>query len=48
MTTTRENTKFLERDNTTSLQYDNVEDIGEINNSLMIEAEVKKTIKLNN
>ena len=30
----------MKRDNTTSLQSDNVEDIGEINNSLMIESGV--------
>ena len=32
----------LKRYNNTSLQSDNVVDIGEINNSLMIEAEVTK------
>ena len=35
---------MLTRDNTTSTQSDNVEDIGKINNSLMIEAGVKKMI----
>ena len=33
------------RDNTTSPQSDNVEDIGEINNSQMIEAVVKKIVQ---
>ena len=33
---------MLTRDNTTSLQYDNVEYIGEINNSPMIEVGVTK------
>ena len=35
---------YLTRDNTTSLYSDNVEDIGEINSSLMIEAGVMKII----
>ena len=41
----KENIKSLIRDNTTSPQSDNVEDIGEINNSIMIEARVTKKIK---
>ena len=32
----RVNITFLTRDHSTSLQYDNVEDIGEINNALMV------------
>ena len=45
----KENIKSLTRDNKTLLQYDNVEDIGEIKNSLMIEAGVtKKNEKLEN
>ena len=32
----------LTRDNTTSIHSDNVEDIGEINNTLMVEASVTK------
>ena len=41
----KENIKSLIRDNTTSPQSDNVEDICEINNSIMIEARVTKKIK---
>ena len=40
-----ENITLLTRDNTTSLQPDNVEYIGEINNSLMIEAGVTKKLE---
>ena len=32
----------MTRDHTTSLQYDNVENMGEINNSLILEAEVTR------
>ena len=35
-TITKENITLLKKDHTNSLQYDNVEDIGDINNSLMI------------
>ena len=47
---TKENITLFARDHTTSIQYDKVEYIGEINNSLIIEAGVtkKKTKKLVN
>ena len=38
----KEHTKPLSRDNTTSIQADNVVDIDDINDLLMIEAGVKK------
>ena len=41
-TITKENIMLFTRDNTTSLQSDNVEDIGEIKNLRMIEAGVTK------
>ena len=40
--TKKKNITLLTRGNTTSLQFDHVEDIGEINNSLIIEAGVTK------
>ena len=40
----KENITSLTRDNTFSLHSDNVEDMGEIKNSLIIEAGVTKTI----
>ena len=36
-TNTKENIKYITRDHTNSLKSDNVKDIGEINNSLLIE-----------
>ena len=41
-TVTKENVTYFTRYDSTSLQYDNVEDIGEINKLLMIEVELAK------
>ena len=44
-TVTKENVTYFTRYDSTSLQYDNVEDIGEINKLLMIEVELTKNDK---
>ena len=45
-TITKENMTFLTSYCTTSIPYDNVEGIGEITNSLILEAEVTNNIKI--
>ena len=44
-TITKKNITLLTRDNTNLPQFDNVENIGENNNSIMIEAGVTKKLK---